>query len=188
MDPTTTETARLSRGALFRAFGYTPHSGQMLVHRSKARRRVMACGTRFGKSTCAGMEVCAGLLEPRASTRGWLVAPTYELTQRIWTRVASALQEKTPHRVKEIVPREQRIQVFNLAGGVSELRAKSADRPEGLLGEALDFLVVDEAPMLRDEVWANYLVPRLIDRQGWSLVIGTPNGPGWFHQEFRRGQ
>ena len=188
MDPTTTEAARLSKSALFRALGYAPHPGQVLVHRSTALRRVLACGTRFGKSTCAAMEVCAGLLEPRDSTLAWVVAPTFDLTQRIWLRVAHTMQEKMPLRVKAVIPREQRILVVNLAGGISELRAKSADQPAGLLGEALDFVVVDEASQLRDDIWPSYIMPRLIDRRGWSLVISTPNGPGWFYEEYRRGQ
>jgi hypothetical protein len=134
------------------------------------------------------METCAGLLEPSKSTLAWVVAPTFDLTQRVWLRVANTLQEKLPHRVKAILPREQRIVVVNLGGGLSELRGKSADQPSSLLGEALNFVVVDEATKLRDDIWPSYLMPRLIDRQGWSLIISTPEGPGWFFEEFRRGQ
>jgi hypothetical protein len=134
------------------------------------------------------MEIVAGLLEPSPSTLAWIVAPTYELTQRVWLRVADVFHEKLPHRVRAIVPREQRIVIVNLAGGVSELRGKSADRPAGLLGETIDFVVIDEATKLRDDIWPSYLMPRLIDRRGWSLAISTPEGPGWFFEEFRRGQ
>jgi hypothetical protein len=134
------------------------------------------------------MEIVSGLLDPREKTLAWLVAPTYELTQRVWLRVAGVFQEKLPHRVRAIVPREQRIVVVNLAGGISELRGKSADQPAGLLGEAIDFVVVDEATKLRGDIWPSYLMPRLIDRRGWSLIISTPEGPGWFFEEFRRGQ
>jgi hypothetical protein len=28
----------------------------------------------------------------------------------------------------------------------------------------------------------------LVDRKGWSLLISTPNGSGWFFDEYRRGQ
>jgi hypothetical protein len=179
---------RLEKLALFEDLEYRPHEGQIQIHKSTARRRVLACGTRFGKSVCAAYEVIAGLLEPRESTLGWICAPTYELTKRVWQRVAFVLQERLSHRVLEIAPREQRIRVVNLAGGVSELRGKSADQPAGLLGEELDFLVVDEATQLRSEVWTNYLSARLIDRQGWSLLLSTPAGPGWFYEEFKRGK
>ena len=88
----------------------------------------------------------------------------------------------------KVIPREHRLLVANLAGGVSELRAKSADQPAGLLGEALDFVVVDEASQLRNDTWTGYIMPRLIDRRGWSLVVSTPKGPGWFFDEYKRGQ
>ncbi len=179
---------RTRKQKLFELVGYAPHPGQVLVHRSTALRRVLACGTRWGKTTGASMECVATLLEPRDSALGWIVAPTFELTQRIFLRVAHTFQEKLPHRVKAILPREQRILVTNLAGGISELRAKSADQPAGLLGEALDFVVIDEAGSIRDDVWPSYVMPRLIDKRGWSLVVGTPKGPGWFHEQYRRGQ
>lgn len=179
---------RLRKRELFSLLRYAPHAGQLLVHRSKARCRTLACGTRWGKSTCAAMEIVAGLMEPREATLGWLVAPSYELTRRVMDRVTVALQEHLAHRVQAIVPREQRVRIVNFAGGISELRGKSADQPAGLLGEALDFLVVDEAMQLREEIWTGYLSPRLVDRRGWSLLLGTPAGPGWFHQQFRRGQ
>lgn len=179
---------RTRKRELFELIGYAPHPGQVLVHRSRALRRVIASGTRWGKSTCAAGEIVAGLLEPREKSLGWVVAPTFELTQRVWLRVVDLLQGKLSHRVREIIPREQRIIVSNLGGGISELRAKSADQPAGLLGEAVDFLVVDEATKLRDDIWPSYLMPRLIDRRGWSLLISTPEGPGWFFEEYRRGQ
>ncbi len=179
---------RLDRDALFADLGYEPHPGQLLVHRSSARFRVLACGTRWGKSTCAGMEAVAAMVEPREAATGWLVAPTYDVCKRIYTRLCAVVTQHLSHRVVTISPREQKIVVTNLAGGFSELRCKSADHPVSLLGEALDFLVVDEAATMRNEVWEDHLAPRLIDRKGSALVISTPQGPGWFYEMYRRGR
>jgi hypothetical protein len=179
---------RLDKAALFEDLGYGPHPGQLTVHQSRALRRVIASGTRWGKSTVAVWETIAGMLEPREATRAWLVAPTYELTQRIWRPITKTFHERLAHRIYDYSERELRLVVVNLAGGLSELQAKSADKPAGLLGESLDFVVVDEAARLRDDVWAGYILPRLIDRRGWSLLVSTPKGPGWFWAEFRRGR
>jgi hypothetical protein len=179
---------RLRKREMFRMLGYEPHAGQLLVHRSTARRRVLACGVRWGKSMCASMEAVAALLEPRPAALGWLVAPTYDLTNRIFNRVTAIVQGHFRHRVVEYVRREHRIVVCNGAGGVSELRAKSADRPESLLGESLDFLVVDEGASIREGIWDECLAPRLIDRNGWALIVSTPHGRGWFYAQFRLGQ
>jgi hypothetical protein len=134
------------------------------------------------------MEAVAALLEPRQSATGWLVAPTYDVCRRIYTRLCSVVTQHLSHRVVTISPRDQTIIVTNLAGGTSQLRCKSSDHPVSLLGEALDFLIVDEAAQLKDEIWEESLAPRLIDRSGWALVISTPQGPGWFHEMYRRGR
>jgi hypothetical protein len=170
-----TRIGKLSKRALFAQLGYTPHPVQLAIHRSSAKRRVVACGTRFGKSTCAAMESVATLLDPCDSKLGWLVGPQYEATNRIFNHVVRLVTTHFPLRVRLHNPREHRLVVTNLGGGMSELRAKSADRPDGLLGEALDFLVVDEAASVRGSVWDECLAPRLIDRNGCNRsAMHTP--------------
>lgn len=179
--------AKLNKLALFGGLGYTPHAGQLVVHRSKAKRRVLACGTRWGKSTLAAYECAAFLLEPSDKALGWLVAPTYELTRRVFERVVSILSDRMEHRVKSYDRRKHSIVVSNWGGGISELRARSADRPSGLLGDALDFLIVDEAVMIREDVWDTFIAPRLIDRHGAALLLSTPTSTAsWFFREYKR--
>jgi len=179
---------RLLKRELFLRLGYEPHRGQVLVHRSLAPRRVLACGVRWGKSTCAAFEAVAALLEPREASRGWIVAPTYALTKAIFERVRVALREHLEHRVVEDDEREYRLVVRNLAGGLSTVEAKSADNSVSLLGEGLDWLILDEAARVRRMVWEHHLSQRLVDRHGWALLLSTPRGTGWFWEAFRRGQ
>src|SRR5262249_27454578 len=152
---------------------------------SRAKRRVLACGTRWGKSTCAAAECIAALLEPREATHVWLVAPTYELTRRIFDRVLRAVQTAFSYQIREVNTRVHSLKLTNMGGGISELRARSADRPEGLLGDAVDALVVDEAASVKESVWDEFLAPRLIDRNGWALMVSTPHARGWFHRQWR---
>jgi hypothetical protein len=188
MPATTGNALRLRKRELFKTLGYEPHEGQVLVHRSTAGRRVVACGTRYGKTKCGAYECVAALLEPRERALGWLVAPTYDVCRRIFDEVLTVFLEKLPHRVRKLDGVGHRIAVTNLAGGTSVLLAKSADKPASLLGEALDFLVVDEAARLKRDVWQSHLAPRLIDRHGWALLLSTPRGPGWFHDLYKLGQ
>src|SRR5262252_4325793 len=95
--------------AFFEDLGYEPHPGQLLVHRSGKKRRVVASGARWGKSTCAAWDVIAGLVEPRDEARAWLVAPTYELTQKVWRQVVRVFTEEIPHRIRVLEPREHRL-------------------------------------------------------------------------------
>lgn len=186
MDPS--RRIRLRKADLFEALGYKPHAAQRLVHRSKAKRRVVACGTRFGKSMIGAYEAVAALLEPREHGRGWLCAPTYDLTSKIFKRVVEIMHTHFPRRIKSFNERTHTITVWNFGGGETELRAKSTDKPVSLLGEALDFVIIDEAARVRDDVWEEHIAPRLLDRNGWALFLSTPDGGGWFHKEFRRAQ
>ena len=68
------------------------------------------------------------------------------------------------------------------------VEGRSADNPNSLLGEGLDWLIVDEAARLREELWEQHLSQRLVDRDGWALLISTPRGPGWFYRLYRLGQ
>jgi hypothetical protein len=179
---------RLDKSELFRALDYRPHAGQLLVHRSTKPRRVLAAGARFGKSVCASMEAVAALLEPREKALGWTVAPTLDLSERVFLRVVLCLQEHFAHRICELDLRERKIVVCNLGGGMSTLQGKTGDNPVSLLGEGLNFLIVDEAAHLRPELWPEYLSQRLIGARGWALIISTPGGRDWFWRLYRRGQ
>jgi hypothetical protein len=180
---------QIDKQALFELVRYQPHAGQVLVHESRARFRVLVCGARWGKSVTAAMEVVAAALEPCEHSLGWCVAPTAELTKFTFERARIALLEHLPHRVLEDDTRSSRIVVKNLGGGTSEIRAKSTDNATSLLGESVDWLILDEASKVRDGVWESYIAPRLVDRKGWALILSTPRSvEDWLFAAWHRGQ
>jgi hypothetical protein len=184
-----TKILRIDKAALFRDLRYEPHQGQWCVHRSTAKRRVLACGSRWGKSMCAAMEGVAAVLQPAPSSRGWVVAPTLDLANRVFGQIKLTIAEHLHDHIIEVNEKDRLVRVCNLAGGTSVVQAKTADHPTSLLGEALDWLILDEAAAIPEDVWYRALCQRLIDRRGWSLVISTPRGAkGWFYREYRRGQ
>jgi hypothetical protein len=178
---------RLDKQALFRDLGYEAHPKQLEVHLSPAPRRVVACGVRWGKTRCAAMEGLAAALEPRERSVGWVVAPTYDLADRVFRELVILAAEHFRHRIVTLKEHERKIVLKNLSGGISELRGKSADNPVSLLGEGLDWLIVDEASRLRPYIWESHLSQRLIDKRGWALLISTPKGKGWYYDLFQRG-
>jgi hypothetical protein len=177
----------LNKLAFFRDIGYEPHDGQLEVHMSRAPRRVVACGVRWGKTICAAHEAIAAAMEPRERSVGWVVAPTYDLADRVFRELQVIAALKLKHRVVTMKEHDRRLVIRNMGGGVSDLRAKSADNPVSLLGEGLDWLVVDEAARLRPHIWDSHLSQRLIDKKGWALLISTPKGKGYFYELFLRG-
>lgn len=178
---------RLNKLALFEHLGYEPHPGQLEIHRSEAPRRVVTCGVRWGKTMCAAFEGVAAALHPAEESMGWVVAPSYELCSHVFGKIRRVVEEHLEHRIVHIRGAERRIVLRNLGGGLSEIRAKSAENPDSLLGAGLDWLIVDEAARLKDGIWERCLSQRLVDRQGWALLTSTPNGGGWFHELLMRG-
>ena len=55
-----------------------------------------------------------------------------------------------------------------------------ADNPDSFRGLYLDGAVLDEFGNMRGSVWQEVLLPALIDRRGWAVFMGTPNGPNHF--------
>ena len=183
-----TPERQIDKTALFADLRYAPHPGQLAVHRSRAPRRVLACGVRWGKTLCAAMEAVAAALEPRERGVGWVVAPTYDLADKVFREVQLVVGQRLRHRVVTLREHDKVIVLRNLAGGLCEVRGKSADNPVSLLGEGLDFVIVDETARMKPSIWESHLSQRLLDKKGWALLISTPRGKGWFHEAFRNGQ
>ena len=183
-----TRQPRINKQALFKDLGYEPHPGQAEIHGSAHSRRVVACGVRWGKTVCAAMEGVAAAMQPSEHSVGWVVAPTYDLADRVFREIQLVVTTHLQHRIVLMRESDRRLVLRNLAGGTSEIRGKSADNPVSLLGEGLDWVIVDEASRLRPNIWESHLSQRLIDRKGWALLISTPKGKGYFYDLFRRGQ
>ena len=136
----------LHKGRLFADLGYEPHVGQRKIHASRAPRRVVACGVRWGKTLCSAMEGIAAALAPQEKSMGWVVAPTYDLADKVFREIVDIVGRKLKHRIVALRESDRRLLLRNMAGGISEVRAKSADNPTSLLGEGLNWLIVERLP------------------------------------------
>jgi hypothetical protein len=52
----------------------------------------------------------------------------------------------------------------------------------------VDFVVVDEAALIPDNVWQQLIRPTLMDTGGEAFIISTPRGHNWFWQMWKLGQ
>ena len=166
-------------------FAYEPHEGQRQFHDSTKRFRILACGSRWGKSRAAALEGLYDLFKD-SNRRGWIVAPTYELASKVFHYVIEFMLSSPV--TANMILRHSEHDLYLQTKTLSEIKGKSADNPDSLLGEALDFVILDEAPSISREVWEIYLRPRLVDRKGWAAFIGTPKGRNWFYEMYVRGQ
>jgi hypothetical protein len=177
-----------NKDRFFSDLGYKPHPGQREIHLSNHPRRIIACGVRWGKTRCAAMEGLAAAMSPHERSIGWAVSGTYELADKIFREIELLAMVHLRHRIISLKENERRLIIRNMAGGISEVRAKTADNPISLLGEGLDWVIVDEASRLKPSIWQSHLSQRLIDRRGWALLISTPKGKGWFYDIFLKGR
>jgi len=167
--------ARLSsRGTKIEAH---PHPAQLHVHNSDARFRVVAAGRRFGKSRLGVMECLEVAIH---GGRSWWLAPTYKMTDVGW-RPLIRMAGRIPGA--KILLAEKRVEI-----GKGEISIRSADTPNTLRGEGLDFVVMDECAFIRPEIWPEAIRPALADRLGRALFISTPKGRNWFWDIYRRGE
>jgi phage terminase large subunit-like protein len=153
------------------------HPGQAEVARHAARFKVLACGRRWGK-TRLGTALCVAV--GLRGGRAWWTAPSYKMGAVGWRGV-----QMLAHQIPGAdVLRGDRMVTFP-GGGTVQVR--SADDPQSLRGEGLDFAVLDECAYMREAAWSEALRPTLSDRRGGALFISTPRGLNWFRELWMRG-
>ncbi len=172
----------INKAEFFKSVNYEPHEAQLLVHNSKARFRTIVAGRRWGKSLLASRECMARLIIPNQKV--WIVAPTYELTKKVFREVYWGFHKYLPHWIKKSSEADLSLEIVN--GSI--VQCKSADNPVSLIGEGLNFLIIDECARIPESVWTEALRPCLTDTEGDVLLISTPQGMNWFHQMYVRGQ
>lgn len=154
------------------------HPAQWTVAQCQRRFIVLVAGRRYGKTMLGTV-----LATQRALNGGrvWWVAPTYKMANVGWRGFKFMASQIPGARV-----READRQVLMPGGGWVEIR--SADDPQSLRGEGLDYVVLDECSRMAAEAWTHSLRPALSERRGGALFITSPAGRDWVWQLYMRGQ
>ena len=160
------------------AIGPSLHRTQRRVVEDNSRFQVLACGRRWGK-TRLGAAMC--LMVALQGGRAWWVAPSYKMANVGW-RLSLQLAIQAPN---VDIRRADKAFMFPTGG---EVWIRSADNPDSLRGEGLDFAVLDECAFMKEDAWTHSLRPALSDRQGRAMFISTPKGHNWFWRLFQLGQ
>lgn len=192
----------LSKTRLFNAvWGYYPHAGQRDLHQHRGRFKVVRCGRRWGKTYFGGHEMATRPLAPSpflqrkgilAPSMGWVVGPNYTDTEKefriIYDDLRKAGLDKTAMRfVNNSASGDMHLKLSNGA----EIVGKSAQHPEKLVGEGLDWVLMVEAGRHHRKTWTEYLRPTLSDRRGEAVFSGVPEGPtstSLLYHLYERGQ
>lgn len=160
--------------------GYIPHIGQHEIHYDLHRHKVVVNGRRWGKTLLGGKEVEVTAFVKNyllQSQRGWIVGPQYSDCEKEFRVVYDTFKALDIDLVSNKF-------LNNVDNGNMHIQTKwgwdlecrSANHPETLTGEGLDFVLMVEAGKQKRKTWTEYVRPALSDKRGWSLHSGVPEG------------
>ncbi len=155
------------------------HPLQQKIYEDERRFKVISCGRRFGKTVYAAQ---VAIIEGMKHKNGEiiLVSPTFSQTQIIYNMIMKRLPE---HYIRSKSVAEKYVELIS----GTRIYAKSGDNPDSMRGYGPFLVVLDEAAMLKEEVWKEVLRPALADNKGKAIIISTPKGYNWFNEIFQMG-
>jgi len=159
---------------------HKPHPKQAAIKASDAKRKVLACGRRFGKTTLVADVAIEAALRGYKSL---FAAPTQDQIEMFWRCCKWSLEE--PLQQKHIYKNETRHILEFPSGGV--IRAKTAWNADTLRGDYADRLFLEEFAMMSPEAWDEVGAPMLLDNDGDAWFLSSPKRRNHFHDFFVRG-
>lgn len=172
-------------GKTLKTDGYLPpfHTAQREIADAKARYKVVAAGRRFGKGI---LGISAAF---RMASRGkkcrW-IAPSYSSdSYHAGWNFAKELAAQIPGSAVHLQRKEISFDAFDNGGW---LQFRTAEEPDALRGEGIDFCIFDEAAHITEleSLWEQSVRPSLMDRAGDAWFISTPAGFNYFNGLFLR--
>jgi len=161
---------------------FTPYAEQREVLQSDARFRVVAAGRRSGKTIMAGAETARRAIEGGDGWRGYWVGAEHQHAKTAFRLLDAAIPDDLVARRNQSPPRTIEL----TTGGAIEFHTAGGG---ALVSVGLDWAVCDEAAKeFPERSWTQELRPALSDRDGAAMFISTPDGRGWFHERWQRGQ
>jgi hypothetical protein len=175
---------QLDLGKLKQQIEFYPHQVQKDILKNMGRFTFVVGGKRLGKTILASYLALKELWMPDHGV--WIVAPTHDLTSRIWEYLDLWVDryfggEQGPFRVNK----HEHILENKMTG--AKLWTKTAENPSSLLGKGLDLVIIDEASRVSEGIWDGYIRPNLMDKNGRAFCISNPYGFNWFHDKYLKG-
>lgn len=173
----------LSKTKLFNdVWGYYPHAGQRDLHADRTRFKVVRCGRRWGKTMFGGYEYATRVLTPSpfdgtSPTMGWVVGPNYVDAEKEFRIIYDAMRKIGVDKdAIRFVKNSDAGALHIVTSWGAEVVGKSAQHPEKLVGEGLDWVLMVEAGRHRRPTWGQYIRPALSDKRGKASFSGVPEG------------
>ena len=160
---------------------YKPRRHFTRFHARRQRWSILVAHRRAGKTVAAVNDLIArASRNPLPNPRYAYIAPLLRQAKDIaWLYLKAAAEPFGP-KISEsglyvelsALPNSPRITLYG------------ADNPDSFRGLYLDGAVLDEFGNMVEITFTEILLPALIDRRGWAVFMGTPNGPNHFRNLF----
>ena len=182
----------LDKWKLFDLLGYdVKHKEVRRFHDSVAKIKIACAPRRTTKSYSAAKDVIGTILTP--NTRTWIVGMSYSLAEKEFRYIH---QDLVINRDKIGLPKPTVCLTNPRSGQLyikwpwgSVLEGKSADRPDGLLGDAVDAVIYSEAATIPRAIRERYVAPTLNTTNGYEIIPTTPaQAAEWVHELWTLGQ
>lgn len=160
---------------------YQPRKHFLPFHMRNQRWSILVAHRRAGKTVAAINDLIErATRNTRPAPRYAYVAPLLRQAKDIaWQYLKEAalpfkpkISEAGLYVELEALPNNPRITLYG------------ADNPDSFRGMYFDGVVLDEFGNMVESVWKEVLLPALIDRRGWAVFMGTPNGPNHFRDMY----
>lgn len=164
--------------------GFNPYKAQKdwidRIEDPEVKYAMLLVGRQVGKTLLAENLFLKWALENDNSTLMW-VSPIYSQARKPFNDIINVLMG-TPI-IQSSNKSEYEIVLIN----GSKLLFRSGEKADGLRGFTLDYLVIDEAAYIKDEVWNTILKPTILVKGKKVLFTSTPKGKNYLYSLATRG-
>lgn len=160
---------------------YKPRLYFLPFHNRSQRWSVLVAHRRAGKTVAAVNDLIEkASYNTRENPRYGYIAPFLKQAKQIAWQYLKDFSAPFQPKINEselyveltALPNSPRITIYG------------ADNPDAFRGLYFDGVVLDEFGNMVPSVWKEVLLPALVDRRGWAVFMGTPNGPNHFRDTY----
>lgn len=164
-------------------FSYKPRA-QFLDFHNRSQRWACMCVHRRGGKTYATLAdiIIKALRTRKKNARYAYIAPFRTQAKEIAWTYLKLLTEG----LRDGPPREAELRV-KLHNG-SWITLYGADNPDALRGLYLDGVALDEYGDMKPGLYGEIILPTLVDRKGWLVLMGTVKGRNAFYQAMKKAE
>ena len=141
------------------------------IERDEVKYITLLVGRQVGKSLVGENMALKWALENPNTILMW-ISPIYSQVRKVYDDIENVLQG-TPLLVSS---NKSNYEMVLLNG--SKIIFRSGEKPDSLRGYTNDYLIVDEAAFIKDEVWEQILKPTILVRGKKVLFLSTPKNKG----------